>query len=163
MPGRLEAALHVGLELAHERGMGELIREHRRDAECDRRRDVLALERLQRFDQGEIAVQRSLAQPYAAVRPAAVVQDVRKVTVQRENEIHRGRGGGGWGRLSDGRSSLVHFCSWTVSAACARPFLRWPSPADPHGRGRPCPPSSLKTHDAGPTRYSRACRAEVAW
>src|SRR2546428_2369411 len=145
MRRRFEAALHVGLELAHERRMGQLIRKHRRDAERDWCSDVLALERLQRFDQGEIAVQRSLAQPHAAVRPAAVVQYVREVTVQRENEIHRRRGGRGRGGLSDGRSRLVHSCwSWTVSAAFALP-----------SRGGPFPPRGWRRLGGTPDRALR--------
>jgi len=91
----LEPALHVRFEFTHERWMRELIGEYGRDAERHRGRDALFLERLQRFDQRQVAVERGLAQPHAAVWPAAVMQDVRQMTVECQDEIH--------GRPSDGR------------------------------------------------------------
>jgi len=91
----LEPALHVRLELTHERRMRELIGEHGRDAEGHGRGNALVLERLQRFDQRQVAVEGGLAQPHAAVRPAAVMQHVRQMTVECQDEIH--------GRPSDGR------------------------------------------------------------
>src|SRR5256885_11717573 len=90
-PGRaLEPALHVRFEFADERRMGELVREYRGDAERYRRRNALFLERLQRLDQRQIAVERGFAEPHAPVRPAAVMEDVRQMTVERQDEIHGG-------------------------------------------------------------------------
>src|SRR6185295_17174474 len=101
----------------------ELIREDRRDAERDRGRDLFFFELLERLDQGQVAVERALAEPHAAVRPAPVVQHVREVAVQGENKIHHGYAG--W--FSDGRSRLVHSDRpWTVCGVCASPGGREP-------------------------------------
>ena len=75
--------------------MRELIGEHRRDAERHGGRDAISLERLERFDQRQVTVERGFAQPHTPVRPAAMVQDVGQMTVECQDEIH--------GRPSDGR------------------------------------------------------------
>src|ERR1700747_1452570 len=43
---------------------------------------------MQAFEEGQVRIDRRLAQPIAAVGPAAVVQDVRQMTVEREDELH---------------------------------------------------------------------------
>ena len=45
----------------------------------------------QRLEQRQVGVERRLAEPVAAVRPAPVIEHVRQVAVQREDEVHRGR------------------------------------------------------------------------
>ena len=85
----LDPALHVRFELADERRMRELIGEDGGDAERNGRGDAVALQCLQRFDEREVAIERGFAQPHAAVWPAAVMQDIRKMSVQCENEVHR--------------------------------------------------------------------------
>src|SRR3989442_15749434 len=94
--GALEPALHVRFELTHEGWVRELIGEDGRDAEGDGGRDALLLERVQRFDQRQVAIERGLTQPHAAVWPAAVMQNVRQVTVEGQDEIHGGPSDGRW-------------------------------------------------------------------
>src|SRR5205823_1557960 len=54
------------LQFAGEGGARKLVRQHR-----------------------QVGVQRGLAQPVAAVGPAAVIEDVRQMTVEGEDELHR--------------------------------------------------------------------------
>ena len=95
---RFESLLEELAQLALEHRARELIRENRRDAERDRRGDFLFRERLKRIDQRQVRVYRRLRDPVAAVWPATVIQDVWKMAVQREYEIHSvlvlGVGGG---------------------------------------------------------------------
>ncbi len=85
-----EALGEERLHLRDERRACQLVGEHRRDADGDRGGDSVGLEPAELFDQGDVGVERGLAEPVAAVGPAAVVQDVGQMTVQRENEVHRG-------------------------------------------------------------------------
>src|SRR2546429_6565954 len=84
-----EALREERFHLACEGGADQLIRQHRSEADRQRRRRSLGGQLLQPLQQREIRVQRRLAQPVAAVRPATVIQDVRKMTVEREDELHR--------------------------------------------------------------------------
>ena len=83
-----------GFELLCECRARELVREHRREADRHRRARVVGggRELLQLLEQGEVAIERRFAQPVAAVRPPPVIQHVRQMAVQREDEIHRSRG-----------------------------------------------------------------------
>ncbi len=78
----------VGLELRSEERIGELVGQDRRDGDGERRPHAARGQLGHLLDQREVGVERRLAQPVAAVRPAAVAQDVREVAVQREDEIH---------------------------------------------------------------------------
>src|SRR4029078_8072866 len=53
----------------------------------DRRRDVRAVERAQLLDQWQIRVDRGFADPVAPMRPAPVVQHVREMTVEHDDEV----------------------------------------------------------------------------
>ena len=53
--------------------------------------DRLGRQAAERLEQRQIGVERRFADPVAAVRPAAVVQHVGQVAVQREDEVHRAR------------------------------------------------------------------------
>ena len=77
------------LHLAGEGGARQLVRQHRRESDRHGGRRLLGGQLLEPLQQGEIRVERGLAQPVAAVGPAAVIEDVREVTVERENELHR--------------------------------------------------------------------------
>jgi len=78
-----------GLHLADEGRTHQLIREDRRDTDGEWRRHALGLQSAQLLDQRQVSVEGGLAEPIAAVRPAAVVEDPGQVTVQREDEVHR--------------------------------------------------------------------------
>ena len=77
------------LHFAGEGGTRQLVREHRREADRQGGRGPLGGQLLEPLQEREIRVQRRLAQPVAAVGPAAVIEDVRQVTVEREDELHR--------------------------------------------------------------------------
>ena len=77
------------LHLADEGRTHQLIRQDRRDADGERRGHSLGLQGAQLLDQRQVGVERGLAEPVAAVRPAPVVEDLGQVTVQREDEVHR--------------------------------------------------------------------------
>src|SRR6266576_2703420 len=64
-------------------------REHQSESDGHGRGRAFGSQFLEPLQQREIRVERGLAQPVAAVRPAAVVQDVRQVTVEPEDELHR--------------------------------------------------------------------------
>ena len=64
--------------------------------------DAVVAERVERLEQRQVGVERRLAEPVAAVRPAAVVQDLGQVAVQREDEIHQAAASGAR-RASDAR------------------------------------------------------------
>src|SRR2546426_6480638 len=66
-----------------------LFRSPRREADRQGGRGPLGGQLLEPLQEREIRVQRGLAQPVAAVGPAAVIEDVRQVTVEREDELHR--------------------------------------------------------------------------
>jgi len=65
------------LHFAGEGGAGQLVREHRREADRQRGRGPLGGQFLEPLQEGEIRIHRGLAQPVAAVGPAAVIEDVR--------------------------------------------------------------------------------------
>jgi hypothetical protein len=75
-------------QLRREVGMGELTGEDGRDAEGDGRRDAVVLQPPQLFEEGQVRIERGLAQPVAAVWPPAVMQHPRQMAVQHEDEIH---------------------------------------------------------------------------
>jgi hypothetical protein len=80
------------LELVNEDRAGELVGEHRREADGDGRRDVLVVERAQRLEQRQVGVERGFAEPVAAVRPAPMVEDPREVAMEHQHEVHLGSG-----------------------------------------------------------------------
>ena len=80
-----------GLELLREGGTRELVRQHGREADRHRRGRALEGQALQLLEQRKVGIDGGFAQPVAAVRPPSVMQHVRQMTVQRENEIHRAR------------------------------------------------------------------------
>ena len=49
---------------------------------------ALVRQAMQALEERQVGIDRRLAQPIAAVGPAAVVQDVRQMTVEREDELH---------------------------------------------------------------------------
>ena len=57
--------------------------------ERDRRRHLLLLEVVEDRDQRQVAVERRLADPVGAVRPAAMMQHPGQVAVQREDKPER--------------------------------------------------------------------------
>ena len=77
-----------GVHLAREGRARQLVRQHRRESDCHRRRGSLGGELLEPLQEREIRVQRGLAQPVAAVRPAPVIQDVGEMTMEGEDEVH---------------------------------------------------------------------------
>jgi hypothetical protein len=84
-----EALSEEGFHLGAERRTGELAGEHGREADRDRRGHPLVAQAPQGLQQRQIAVEHCLTDPVAAVRPAPVVEDVRKMAVKREDEIRR--------------------------------------------------------------------------
>ena len=86
---RGEPLIEERVHLLREQRARELVGEDGREPDRHRRGRVLGAEAPERLEQGEIGVQRRFAEPVAAVRPAAVVQHVGQVTVQREHEVHR--------------------------------------------------------------------------
>jgi hypothetical protein len=61
---------------------------HRREPDRDRRGDVPVGELAQPLEQRQVGIDGGFAQPVAAVRPAAVIQDIGQVAVQREDRVH---------------------------------------------------------------------------
>ena len=88
LPARRQPLLEERLQLVAEHRIGELVGENRREADRHGRCNAFALERLQLFEERQVGIDRRLAQPIATVWPAAVIQDVGKVAMQRENEVH---------------------------------------------------------------------------
>jgi hypothetical protein len=84
----VEALLEVQLELSAKRVARQLIREHGREPDGHGRGDAFRIERPERLDEREIRIDRRLGDPVAAVRPASVIQDVREVAMEREDEVH---------------------------------------------------------------------------
>ena len=70
---------------------GELLRQDRREVDRPLGRDAVGDEAVGRLEQREVALERGLAEPVAAVRPPAVIQHHREVGVQdqREGRAHR--------------------------------------------------------------------------
>jgi hypothetical protein len=85
---RRQPLLEEGVHLAHEHGARELIGQHRREPDGHRSRGLLGAQGAQGFEQRQVGVDRRLADPVAPVRPAAVVQHVGEMTVEREHEVH---------------------------------------------------------------------------
>src|SRR5213078_5214584 len=77
------------LQFAGEGGARKLVRQHRRESDRQRGRRPFGGQLLEPLQEREVGVQRGLAQPVAAVGPAAVIEDVRQMTVEREDELHR--------------------------------------------------------------------------
>ena len=77
------------LHLADEGRARELIGQHGRDAQGERRGDALGLQRAELLDQRKVGIERGLAEPVTAMGPAAVVEHPGQVTVQGEDEVHR--------------------------------------------------------------------------
>ena len=72
-----EPLVEERLHLADERRAGELVGEHRREADRHRGRRLLVAEPAERLEQRQVGVERGLADPVASVRPAPVVEHVR--------------------------------------------------------------------------------------
>src|SRR5688500_5409838 len=87
---RLEPLVEVQLELAVKGGTRELVGEHRRESDRDGRRHVGVVERAERLEERQVGVDRRLADPVAAVWPTTVIQHVREMAVEREDEIDAG-------------------------------------------------------------------------
>ena len=66
--------------------MRELLEQDGREIEVAVQRDVVAVEAIERAQEGEVRFGRGLEQPLDAVRPAAVVDDVGQMGVQRNSE-----------------------------------------------------------------------------
>ena len=87
-----EPLLEEGLHLAHEHRARELVGQDRREADGDGSRGRLVAQLPERLQQGQVGVERRLADPVTAVRPPPMVQHVGQVAVQRQHEVHRGSG-----------------------------------------------------------------------
>src|SRR5207244_3824969 len=99
------------LHLLREGRAGQLIRENRSESNGQRRWRALGGQLLYPLQEGEIGVERGLAQPVAAVGPAAVIEDVREVTVEREDELHRVPRQLGADRKASARAYRARYCS----------------------------------------------------
>ena len=95
-----EALLEERLHLPDERRTGELVREHGREPDRHGGGRGLVAELSEDLQQRQVGVERRLADPIAAVRPSAVVEDVRQVAVQRQDEVHARSGHGAVVRAS---------------------------------------------------------------
>src|SRR6266705_2788105 len=91
------------VHLARERGARQLVREHRRESDRHGRRRAFGGELREPLQQRERGVERGFTQPVAAVRPAAMIEDVREVTVEREYEVHH--------RTASARRYSARYCS----------------------------------------------------
>jgi hypothetical protein len=86
---RLEALLEERLHLGDEDRVGELVGEDRRESNGDGRRNIVRRQASKNLQQRQVGVERCLTQPVASMGPASMVQHVRKVAVQGEDEVHR--------------------------------------------------------------------------
>ena len=85
---RDDPLLEVRLQLSRESRRHELVRQNRRKADGHGSGRTFRRELAQRLEQRQVGIDRRFAQPVAAVRPTPMVQDIREVTVQPEDEIH---------------------------------------------------------------------------
>src|SRR5881409_3036216 len=78
-------------EFQKELRRGELLREDRGEVDRPLGRDTVGDEAMGRFEQRQVALERRLAEPIAAVRPPPVIEHHREVSVQnqRERRAHR--------------------------------------------------------------------------
>src|SRR2546421_7319523 len=101
------------LQFAAEGGARKLVRQHRRESDRQRGGRPFGGQLLEPLQEREVGVQRGLAQPVAAVGPAAVIEDVRQMTVEREDELHRvpGQLGREADRTARARPYSAKYCS----------------------------------------------------
>ena len=79
-------AVEVVGKLGEEDGVGELFEQDGREIEIAVEADVVALKIFEDAQEGKVGLGRSLEEPLDAVRPSAMVNDVRQVCVQGEGE-----------------------------------------------------------------------------
>jgi hypothetical protein len=79
-------AVEVVGKLGEEDGVGELFKQDGREIEIAVEADMVALEVFEDAQERKVGLSRSLVKPLDAVRPRAVVDDVRQVRVQGEGE-----------------------------------------------------------------------------
>ena len=85
---RLQPLRDERVQLTRERGIAELRGDDRGDAERHGGVDAFVTEAIQDVDQREIRFGRGLHEPVAAVRPASVLEHVRQMGVQDQDEVH---------------------------------------------------------------------------
>ena len=73
-------------ELGDEDGVRELLEQDGREIEVAVEADAVALEIVEHAEEGEIGLGGGFVQPLHAVRPGAVVDDVRQMRVQGEGQ-----------------------------------------------------------------------------
>src|SRR2546430_14929757 len=95
--------LQERVTLAQQRGASKLVLVLRRESDRHGRRRAFGGELGEPLQQREIRVERGLTQPVAAVRPAAMIEDVREGTVEREYEVHH--------RSARARRYSARYCS----------------------------------------------------
>ena len=83
----LDSLFEKSLHFGDEHRARELIREHGGEADGNGGRYGISRQATQDFQERQIGIESGLTDPVAAVRPAPMVQDVRQMTVQREDEI----------------------------------------------------------------------------
>lgn len=79
-----DLAVQVIREFRDEDGVGQLLQQHWRKIEIAMKADVIAFKTPQNPQQREVRFSRSLVKPFHAVRPGAMVDDVRQMSVQCE-------------------------------------------------------------------------------
>ena len=76
------------VEVAAEGRVRQLRGQNRSDPEIDRARDRLSFESVQHLEDRKVGIDRRLADPIGPVGPSPVIEHVRQMAVEGENQIH---------------------------------------------------------------------------